>query len=266
MAKKKNLSEPLRRAEELSNDDDFSKFLVDATAGKINLKKEEIGRKKEGEFNEKVPMVVALDKSTKLFNEGNYEKAIALLEGVLNQDPSKDFTASIRYDVWYNLSVIYILTNQFDKAFDAIVKFMKKKFQKIIFMSNYRFEHLFFFMDSSKYRKEFKLFVQELGKKLNQIEENANEKKFTDVINELNILKEIILDFVGYDPYGKCIYSDEILVNISNKVQDLINHYVDKENESIIKTFEEDLSNAKEMIKKSLISEAEIKLNRRCKP
>ena len=81
---------------------------------------------KDSEINKKVPMVFALNESTLLFNKGNYGKAIEILEEVLRQDPSMDFTGSIKYDVWYNLSVNYVLTKQYDKAYSAIIKFLKR--------------------------------------------------------------------------------------------------------------------------------------------
>ena len=77
---------------------------------------------KDSEFNEKLPMVVALQKSTELFNKKKYDDAIKSLENALNKDPSTDFTNTIRGDVWFNLSVLYVLKGQLKKDFEALIQ------------------------------------------------------------------------------------------------------------------------------------------------
>ncbi|UCC20996.1 MAG: hypothetical protein JSV62_06855 [Promethearchaeota archaeon] len=234
----------------------------------------------DSEFKKKVPMVVALNESVDFFNKGKFLKAIETLEEVLKQDPSKDFTGNIRKDVWYNLSINYILTNQFNKAFYAITNFITfghtrgfyrvyfkeelTQSQKNMLKSSHMLQSYKFYLNSSKHKKSFQLFVKDLANKLDQIEHNeinVNGEGYKSLITILTIIKEIITYFAEFDRKNNTyIFADKEFVNIFNKTQNLLKYYIVKENESIINSLKEKISESEELIEREQFSKSFEKL------
>jgi len=171
---------------------------------------------KDNEFSEKFPMLMALQQSIELLKKTKYDVAIENLENVLKADPSTDLTNRIRGNVWFNLSVLYVLKGHFEKAFNALNEHSKYQLieqyrisikesltpsqRKIIddeSSGKYKFNNYSYFLNSKKFKKKFYPFLKALESLLNIIESSLKgEKDLIKIIKrceELEYFRNIII-------------------------------------------------------------------------
>jgi len=244
---------------------------------------------KENEFKEKVPMIVALNESTILFNKGKYRKAIKILVSVLKTYSLIDFSTTIRGDVWFNLSVNYILTDQISKAVKAIHEYMPftdielsnqilieeslTESQKEMLKTNYRFKNYSYFLESPEYRKKFELFIKEYENILKQIEKRIQRGDYVNAVDYLTPLDAIVylketIVYLFFDLKVNALFdlkelkvSNKTLLNLLHEIHKLFSICKTKASEIISNELENRLIKIESQIKKEQYSLAEEQLN-----
>ncbi len=241
---------------------------------------------KDSEYNEKVPMIVALQKSTELFNKKKYDDAIVILEKVLKNDPSTDLSTTIRGDVWFNLSVLYVLNIQFRKAFEALIEYIPfttvRSYYQVTFFQdqltesqtkalkrNFKFKSYSQFLKSSKYKKSFNKFLKELESIFTDTEILINKEEFLEAKERLNFIKQIILysNFNAVDIMSKDLtFENKEFYNLFSKADKLAGKCESKYMQIIGNILEEKLSSIEKLIDEGKHSEAIEMLNEFLKP
>ena len=238
---------------------------------------------KENEFKEKVPMIDALNESTILFNKDKYKKAIEILVAVLKTDTSTDVSTTIRGDVWFNLSVNYILTDQISKAVEAIFKYMPftdiessnqifieeslTESQKEMLKTNYRFKNYSYFLESPKYRKKFELLIKKYENGLKEIEKLVQRGGYVKAIDYLKPFQETIV-YLFFDLKVNALFdlkelkvSNKLLLDLLQELDKLFSICKTKANEIIRNDLENRHIKIENQIKKDQYSLAKEQLN-----
>jgi len=202
---------------------------------------------------------------------------------VLNTDTSTDVSTTIRGDIWFNLSVNYILTDQLSKAINALIEyhpFTNKESsnqisikdsltesQKRMLKTNYRYKNYSYFLESSKYGKKFEFFLKRYENGLKEIEKLVQKKDYLNAIDYLKLFQETIV-YLFFDLKVNAFFdlknlkvSNKTLLNLLQELDKLFSFCKTKANEIIRYDLENRLTKIESYIKEDQHSLAKEHLN-----